>query len=180
MKIEADWFSAFLWLYPILYIGFFFVFFFFFFSTIMSKAFLEHCFLGTWTCQLVSESYHLVWRCHLTETDINTRLANAWIAIDKLSVIWKSDLTDKIKRSFFQAAVVRYCYMDALHECKLNVWRKSLTTTTQECCEQYWTNPGGSTPQSSGCTATFHPSRKLSKLDEPDMWDTAGEVGTSS
>ena len=29
-----------------------------------------------------------------------------YIAIDKLSVIWKSDLTDKTKRSFFQAAVV--------------------------------------------------------------------------
>ena len=27
-------------------------------------------------------------------------------AIDKLSIIWKSDLTDKMKRSFFQAAVV--------------------------------------------------------------------------
>ena len=25
-----------------------------------------------------------------------------------------------------------------------------------------------------------HPSRKLSKLDEPDVQDTAGEVGTSS
>ena len=25
-----------------------------------------------------------------------------------------------------------------------------------------------------------HPSQKLSKLDEPDMRDTAGEVGTSS
>ena len=25
-----------------------------------------------------------------------------------------------------------------------------------------------------------HPSRKLSKLDDPDMQDTAGEVGTSS
>ena len=27
--------------------------------------------------------------------------------------------------------------------------------------------------------ATYHLSRKLSKLDEPDMRDTAGEVGTS-
>ena len=27
---------------------------------------------------------------------------------------------------------------------------------------------------------SYHPSRKLSKLDEPDMWDTAGEVRTSS
>ena len=30
------------------------------------------------------------------------------------------------------------------------------------------------------CMATYHPSWKLSKLDEPDMWDTAGEVGISS
>ena len=30
----------------------------------------------------------------------------AWTAIDKLSIIWKSDLTDKMKCSFFQAAVV--------------------------------------------------------------------------
>ena len=29
-----------------------------------------------------------------------------WTAINRLSVIWKSDLTDKIKHSFFQAAVV--------------------------------------------------------------------------
>ena len=41
-----------------------------------------------------------------TETDINTRLAKACAAIDRLSVIWKSDLADKMKRSFFQAAVV--------------------------------------------------------------------------
>ena len=36
-----------------------------------------------------------------TETDINTRPAKAWTAIDGLSVIWKSNLTYKIKRSFF-------------------------------------------------------------------------------
>ena len=41
-----------------------------------------------------------------TETDINTRLAKPWTANNSLSVIWKSDLTDRIKRSFFQAAVV--------------------------------------------------------------------------
>ena len=41
-----------------------------------------------------------------TEEDIDTRLTKAWSAIDRLSIIWKSDLTDKMKRSFFQAAVV--------------------------------------------------------------------------
>ena len=34
--------------------------------------------------------------------------------------------------------------------------------------------------QSSSCMPTYHISRKLSKLDEPDMWDTAGEVGIYS
>ena len=34
------------------------------------------------------------------------RLTKTWTAIDKLSIIWKLDLTDKMKRSFFQAAVV--------------------------------------------------------------------------
>ena len=41
-----------------------------------------------------------------TEKDISTRLTKAWTAIDRLSIIWKSDLTDKMKRRFFQAAVV--------------------------------------------------------------------------
>ena len=41
-----------------------------------------------------------------TEKDIDTPLTKAWIANDKLSIIWKSDLTDKMKRSFFWATVV--------------------------------------------------------------------------
>ena len=41
-----------------------------------------------------------------TETDINTRLAKAWTANDRISVVRKSDLTDKMKRSFFQASFV--------------------------------------------------------------------------
>ena len=38
--------------------------------------------------------------------DIDTRLTKAWTAIDKLLIIWKSDWTDKMKRNFFQAAVM--------------------------------------------------------------------------
>ena len=41
-----------------------------------------------------------------TEANIDTRLTKAWTAIDKLSIIWKSDLTDKMKCSFFQAVVM--------------------------------------------------------------------------
>ena len=41
-----------------------------------------------------------------TKTEVNTWLVKSLTAIDRLSVICKSDLTDKIKRSFFQAADV--------------------------------------------------------------------------
>ena len=41
-----------------------------------------------------------------TEKDIDTRLTKAWTTINRLSIIWKSDLTDKMKRSFFQAVVI--------------------------------------------------------------------------
>ena len=41
-----------------------------------------------------------------TERDIDTRLSKTWTDIDRLSIIWKSDLTNKVKPSFFQAAVV--------------------------------------------------------------------------
>ena len=56
--------------------------------------------------KLVNKFTYLGSSLSSTESDINTRLANVWSAIDRLSVIWKSDLFDKIKRNFFQAAVV--------------------------------------------------------------------------
>ena len=40
------------------------------------------------------------------EKDFDARLTKAWTAIDKLSVLWKSDLTDKMTRSFLQAVVM--------------------------------------------------------------------------
>ena len=40
------------------------------------------------------------------ENDITTRQEKTWTAIDRLSIIWKSDLSDKIKYNFFQAPVV--------------------------------------------------------------------------
>ena len=36
-----------------------------------------------------------------TEKDIPTRLTKAWTTINRLSIIWKSDLTDKMKSSYF-------------------------------------------------------------------------------
>ena len=62
--------------------------------------------LNDGSLKLVDKFTYLRSSVSSTENDINTQLGKAWTAHDRLSVIWKSHLTDKIKRSFFQAAVV--------------------------------------------------------------------------
>ena len=47
-----------------------------------------------------------------TEKDIDTWLKKAWIAIDRLLIIWKSDLTDKINAVSSWQRSYRYCCMD--------------------------------------------------------------------
>ena len=51
--------------------------------------------------KLVDKFTYLGSSVESTEEDIDTRLTKAWTAINRLSIIWKSDLTDKMKRSFF-------------------------------------------------------------------------------
>ena len=63
--------------------------------------------LGGSSLKLVDKFTYLGSSVTSTETDSDSQLTKAWTAIDKLSVIWKSDITDKMERSFFQAAVVR-------------------------------------------------------------------------
>ena len=62
--------------------------------------------LGGISLKLVVKFTYLGSSVSSNEKDIDTRLAKAWTAINSFSVIWKSHLTDKWKRSFFQAAVV--------------------------------------------------------------------------
>ena len=60
-----------------------------------------------WLCllKLVDKFIYLRSSVSSTETDIDTRLTRAWRGNDRLSVKWKSNLTDKMKRSFFQPAI---------------------------------------------------------------------------
>ena len=114
------------------------------------------------------------------EKDINTWLTEVWTAIDRLSIIWKSNLTDKMKCSFFQAAVVSIL----LYGCTTWTLTKRLekkldgnyTRMLQAILNKSWWQH----PQGTNYTATYLPSQKLSKLDKPDMQDTAGEAGTCS
>ena len=56
--------------------------------------------------KLVDKSTYLGSSVSSTEKYTDKQLTKAWTALDRLSAIWKSDPTDKMKRSFFQAAVV--------------------------------------------------------------------------
>ena len=61
--------------------------------------------LGVTSLKLVDKFTYLGSSVSSTEKDIDQRLTKAWTAIDRLSNIWRSELTDKMKRGFFQAAV---------------------------------------------------------------------------
>ena len=58
---------------------------------------------------------------------IDMRLTKAWTAMNRLSIIWKSDQSDKIKRSFFQAAIGRIDTAIWMHymDSNKNGWRRS-------------------------------------------------------
>ena len=65
-----------------------------------------HLHTKRWFIKLVDKFTYLGSSVSSTETNINTWLAKAWTAIDRLSAILKSELTDRINCYFFQAAVV--------------------------------------------------------------------------
>ena len=84
--------------------------------------------------KLVDKFTYLGSSVESTKKDIETRLTKAWTAINRLSIIWKSDLTDKMKHSFFQAAVTSIL----LYGCTTWTLTKRLekTAITQECYMQ--------------------------------------------
>ena len=115
-----------------------------------------------------------------TEKDIDTRLTKAWTAFFKLSIIWKSDLTDKMKRSFFPAAAVSIL----LYGCTIWTLTKRLekklddnyTKMLRAILNKSWRQH----PTRQQLYGQLPPMTKLSKSDEADMQDTAGEAWTSS
>ena len=70
---------------------------------LIKQATFPHC---SSSMKLVDKFTYLGSSVSSTKKDINMRLTKTWTAINRLSVMWKSDLTNKMKRSFFQAAVV--------------------------------------------------------------------------
>ena len=68
-----------------------------------------------------------------TKKDIDTRLTKAWTAVDKLSIIWKSDLTDKMKQFLPSSdrvdTAIWMHYLDVNKTVGEKTWRQ-----LHECC----------------------------------------------
>ena len=115
-----------------------------------------------------------------TKKDVNTRLIKAWTAYDRLSAIWKSGLTDKRKHSFPQVAMVSML----LYGCTTCMLTKRMEKNLDDNCTRLlWAIMNKSWrqhPSKQQMYGHLPPITKLSKLDEPDMQDTAGEVRTNS
>ena len=62
--------------------------------------------LNSGSLKLVDKFMYLGSSISYTESDVNFHLAKAWTAIDRLLIICKSDLSDKIKRDFFQDVIL--------------------------------------------------------------------------
>ena len=73
--------------------------------------------------KLVNKFTYLGSSVSSTEKDIDTGLTKARTAYDRLSIIWKSNLTDKMKRRFFRAAVVSVLLYGCITW--LNGWKRS-------------------------------------------------------
>ena len=95
--------------------------------------------------------------------------------MDRLLVIWKSDLSNKIKPSIFPAAVLYGCITWTLTKCMERKLDCNCTKNAVSCIEQV-------------LEATLHKAAAIWKPtthlenhpNKQDMWDTAGEVRVCS
>ena len=92
--------------------------------------------------------------------------------IDVLSVICKSDLTDKMKRSFFLAAVESILLYGCTTWMQIERLEKKL--------DGNYTSPGGNTPQSTNYTVTCLPITKIIQVrrtrHEGHCWRSRDEL----
>ena len=98
-----------------------------------------------------------------TESNINTRLAKAWTAINRLSVIQKSDQTDKIKYSFFQEAVLLILLYGCTTWMLTKRMEKKLDSNYTRMLQAVLKKLGSNIPQNSNSMATYDSLWKLSE-----------------
>ena len=146
------------------------------------------CWVGCWLRSMLPDWYKVRWVSIIVWTVLC--VYPHWTVVIQQTTLSVDDniyiyiyiyiyLTDKMKRSFFQAAVV----LILLYGCTIWTLTKQMekrldgkyTRTLRAILNKSWRQ----LPITSSYTATYHLTRKLSKLNEPDMRDITREVGTS-
>ena len=90
--------------------------------------------------KLVDKFTYLVNSDSSTEKDINTWLAKTWTTIERLPVIWKSNLSEKKKTQFFPSSdrintATWMHHVEADKACEEKAWRQLYKNATS-CIEQ--------------------------------------------
>ena len=114
-----------------------------------------------------------------TKIDVNIGLEKVWTAIDRLSIIWKSYYSDKIKRDFFQAVTISiqlYGYISwTLKKCIDKKLNTKYTIMVHSVLNTSWKQHA---------TQQLLDRNSLPILqsiqDEQNIWDTAEEVRRNS
>ena len=96
---------------------------------------------GGSSLKLVDKFTYLGSSVSSTEKDIDTRLTKAWTASIGYRSFGSQTWLIRWNAVSSKQWSCRYSNMNALHGRWLNGWRKSLTATTRECCERFWTSP---------------------------------------
>ena len=115
-----------------------------------------------------------------TENNNNTRLAKILTAIDWLSVIWKSDLSDKIKHNFFQAEVMSILLHRYITWILTKRMEKKLDGNFERMLRAILDKSWKQHPKKQQLYSHPLSFLKQSKLDEKDMQDTTVEGRTNS
>ena len=110
--------------------------------------------------KLVDKFTYLSSSISSTESDISMCLVKAWTAIDRLLIIWKSDLSDKIKWNFIRASVETLllygCTTWMRTKCMKKKLGRNYTRMLQAILNKSWKEY----PQNSSCMATYFLSLK--------------------
>ena len=127
------------------------------------------CFKQETISTLSCRSVHKTWQ-QSTESDVNIHIGNTWSTIDWLSIIRKSDLSDEIKRDFFQAvpASIQLLWMHQMNSTEIHgeKARQELQKNSTCCLEQILKHyPQTSAVRSPTSHLTNHPNmtKKISR-----------------
>ena len=123
---------------------------------------------------LVNQFTSLVSSILSTANDVNICISKPWTAINRLRIILKSDLSDKIRRGFWQAVALSILSFG----CTIWTSNKKVGRNYTRMLSDVWPNAVSSTIQKSICWTIYLPSHKPSLKYDQYVLGASGEERT--